>query len=69
MTIPIVSQRSVKQFNEVWRGCRKINQPVIVIEKKRKYATITYDMDTCTCNLVPEAVNKSQQIFNDFAIR
>ena len=68
MTVPIVSQRSVKQFNEVWRGCRKINQPMIVIEKRRKYATITYDMHTCNCNLVPEAVNKIQKIFNDFAI-
>jgi len=46
----------------------KINKPFLVIEKARKYATIKFDMNTCTCNLVPEAVNKIDKIFNDFAI-
>lgn len=60
-----VIPKSVKMFNKVWAWSKVNKKPFLVLQKKRKYAKLNYDMWTINYNLTEQAVKQLKQLTNE----
>lgn len=58
--------KNTEEKNEAWREAEKKEKPFLVLEIKRKYATINYDMYTTLYNLTEEARDKLIGCFKEY---